>query len=176
MNANTQTEKTPEQVAAEAAQAAAHAAEVAKAEKAAAKAAADAAKAEAKAAKDAEKAAKNATKEAAAAAKADAKAAKDAEKAAKAAEAESKKAAKQPEQNGVRQRSPGTKTGRVWEICNAVSAKLNQPAPVKDVMEAGVAEGLHTTTIRCQYAAWKKFHGLSGRIAAPAVAEAAPAA
>lgn len=173
MNAKTQTEKTPEQVAAEAAQAAAHAAEVAKAEKAAAKAAADAAKAEAKAAKDAEKAAKTATKEAAAKAKADAKAAKDAEKAAKAAATESKKAVMQ---NNVRQRSPESKGGQIWAVCNELSAAANAPTHVQPVLEKCATLGMNPTNVRCEYAAWKKFHGLVGRIAAPAVAEAAPAA
>jgi hypothetical protein len=172
------TGKTEEQIALEKSQAAAVAAEAKKAEKAAAQAAKAAEKLAAKEKADAEKAAKKAEKEAAAKAKEDAKAAKEAEKAAKVAAKEAAKAAKaRPEQNGVKERTAGTKTGRVWEICNTVSARLGQPAPVKDVLEAAAAEGLHPTTTRCQYAHWKKYHGLTGRITAPVpVGETAQAA
>ena len=93
--------------------------------------------------------------------------------AAEAAKAE-KEAAKQPEQNGVRRRAPGSQCGRIWEICDTLSAQLGQPTPVKNVLDVAQAEGLHSTTIRCQYAHWKKFNGLEGRITLPA-AEAAAA-
>lgn len=164
-NTMTDQEKTAEQVAAEKAAAVAAAAAAKKAEKEAAKKAAADAKAELKAKADAEKAAKKAEKGAEASKKAEEKVAKEKEKADKIAAKEAAKAArKQPEQNGVTRRSPGTKTGRVWEICDAVSTKLGQPAPVSEVLKAAEAEGLHPTTTRCQYARWKKFHGLEGRI------------
>lgn len=177
---NTQTEDEKKAAEAKAAEKeAAKAAKAAAAEEAKAKRVAEAA--EKKAAKDAEVEAKKAEKEAA-------KAAKEAEKKAKKAELEAKKqakieaaaatkaekeAAKQPEQNGVRRRAPGSKCGRIWEICDTLSAQLGQPTPVKNVLDIAQAEGLHPTTIRCQYAHWKKFNGLEGRITLPAAETAA---
>jgi hypothetical protein len=162
--------KTPEQLAAEAS-AKKLAAEAAKAEKAAAKAAEKAAK---DAEKAAAKAAKSAEKEAAAQAKAAEKAAKEAEKLAKQAEKAAKKPA-QPEQNGVRRPREGGACAKVWAIADAVSAELASPAPIANVLERAKIENLDETTTRVQYARWKKFFGLSGRIVAPAAAQTASA-
>jgi hypothetical protein len=41
-------------------------------------------------------------------------------------------------------------------------------------LKAGEAEGLNAANIRTEYARWKKFHGLAGRIVKPEAA--APAA
>lgn len=161
--------KTPEQEAAEKAAAAAAAAEAKKAEKAAAKAAKDAAAAEAKAKKEAEKAAKKAEKEAAAKAKADEKAAKEAAKAeAKAA----KEASKQVKQNGIALPKEGTIGHTLFTIFNEQSSKMGQPCDITSVIPLAEAKGVCLASIRAGYAKWKKFHGLSGRITAPAPAGA----
>lgn len=170
------TDKTQEQIDAEAA------ASVKQAEKEAKAAAA----AEAKAAKAAEKAAK---KEAAEAAKADKKAAVEAEKAAKLQAVEDAKAAKeaakvqakldakaaedaqrQPEQNGVRRPGPDGLCGKVWGLADTLSAEMGQAVPIANLLKAGEEQGLNPSNIRTEYARWKKFHGLSGRIVAPAAA------
>jgi hypothetical protein len=173
---NTQTEDE-KKAAAEAKKAEREAAKAAKAEQAAAaKAQREAEAAEKKAAKQAEVEAKKAEKEAA-------KASKEAEKQAKKDEAEAKKQAKiqaaeeakaakeanrQPEQNGVRRPGPEGKCGRVWAIADRLSAALGQPVPVADVLVEAEAEGLSASNTRCEYARWKKFNGLSGRITKPA--------
>ena len=163
---NTKTEdeiKAAAAAAAEAKAASVEAAKVAKEEK----------KAADKAAREAVTAGKKAAKLAAAET---AKAEKAAKAAAKVAEAEAtKNAAAQPEQNGVKRPKAGSKCARVWEICDGISASLSQPAPVDAVLTAAGAEGLHQTTTRCQYAHWKKFNGLTGRItvAVPATEAAA---
>jgi len=152
-----------------------------------------AAAAEAKAKKDAESAAKKEAaaaeaqakkdeREAAKAAKLkekeDKKAAVEAEKAAKIKAKEDAKAAKeanrQPEQNGVRRPGPDGLCGRVWGLADKLSADLGQPVPVADLLKAGEADGLNPANIRTEYARWKKFHGLAGRIVKPETA--APAA
>lgn len=165
----TETAKTPEQLAAEAT--AAKNAEKAKkeAEKAAAK--------EAKAKKEAEK---NAAKAAAEAKKAEDKAKKEAEAKAKAEkEAEAKKAkeaAKQPEQNGVRRPKDGGACGKVWGLADSLSSSLGQPVPISELSKAAGAQGINDSTIRTQYALWRKFHGITGRVSLPAAAPApAPA-
>lgn len=152
-------EKTQEQLDAEAA---------AEAQKQAEKEAKAAAAAEAKAAKQAEREAKKAAaeagKEAKKAAREAAKAAKEqAKRDAKAA----KEAARQPEQNGIRRPGPNGLCGQVWTLADNLSASLGQAVPIANLLEAGVAQGLNPSNIRTEYARWKKFHGLTGRITLP---------
>ncbi len=83
--------------------------------------------------------------------------------------------------NGVSRPKSGTKTGRVWEISDALSAAAGAPAKRKDVIEKGIAESINQATIATQYGRWRQFHGL-GREKKPVVATpategaAAPAA
>lgn len=155
------------------------------AEKDAADAAAKAAAEAAQAAKEAKKAADKLVREQAAEGKKAAKlAAAEAAKAAKVAKAAeklaiaeaAKTASAQPEQNGVKRPKAGSKCARVWEICDSISASMGQPAPVDTVLVNSATEGLHQTTTRCQYAHWKKFNGLAGRITAPVAPAAETAA
>ena len=176
------TEKTAKQIAADA---------VAAQELAAKTAAALAAKEAEKAQKAADKAEKTAaakiekeTKAAAAKAKKEAdkvereakkladKAAKDAEKAAKDA---AKVAVKMPEQNGIRRPKDNTETGKVWGLADAISASLGQPTPIANLLKAGQDRGLNDSTIRTQYARWRAFHGITGRVSLP-VAPVVPVA
>ena len=166
-------EKTPEQLAAEQAAAAAKAAEKeAKAKEKAEKAAAakvkkDQEAAEKKAKKEAEKAEREAKK-------AQEKADKEAKKAEKLA---SKEANKMPEQNGIRRPKPETETGKVWALADNISASLGQPTPIANLLEQGQAAGLNDSTIRTQYARWRAFHGITGRVTIPTpAAPVAPAA
>lgn len=143
-------------------------------DEAAAKAAAEAKQAaEKKAAETAAAKAKKAEEKAAA------KAAKDAEKAAAKKAKEdaiaAKKAQQMPEQNGIRRPRPEGKCGQAWAMMDAMSGELGSPVPVGDVVTKGEAAGLNAGNIRAEYARWKKFHGITGRIAKPAKAEAAPA-
>ena len=154
-------EKTEAQLAAEKAAAAAKKAE----EKAAAKAARDAAKAEEKEKNKAKKEAEKAAKEAEKAQKAaDKEAAKEAAKAAK-------EASKMPESNGVRRPKPETLCGRAWAVFDEVSAKNGAPASFKECLEIAVARGLNEGNVRVEYARWRKFFGITGRIAPPSEAK-----
>lgn len=147
----------------EAQQAAAKAAEAAKKaeEKKAAKEAKDAAKA-------AEKAEKAAKKEADKKAAEEAKAAKLAEKeAAKEAAKQAKEANKMPEANGVRRPKPETLCGKAWAVFDEVSAKNGSPASIGESLEIAKARGLNEGNVRVEYARWRKFYGISGRIKAP---------
>ena len=149
-------EKSEAQLAAEKAAAAAKKKE----EKDAAKAARDAKKAEEKAEKDAKKEADKAAKEAEKAAKAQEKI--DAAAAAKAA-----KANKMPENNGVRRPKPETLCGQAWAVFDEVSAKNGAPASIKESLEIAKARGLNEGNVRVEYARWRKFFGITGRIGAP---------
>ena len=91
------------------------------------------------------------------------------------AEREAKKAAKQaereanrmPEQNGIRRPKPDTLCGRAWQIADDLSAKFGQPTPIKDLLEAAEAEGLNAGNVKAEYARWRKFYGITGRVALP---------
>lgn len=157
------TEKTAEQIAAEQAEAQRKAAEKARkeAEKAEAKAKREAEAAEKKAAKEAQKAQEKADREAKKAAE---KAAKEQAKAdAKAA----KEANRMPEQNGIRRPKPDTLCGKAWGIFDSVSQKNGAPASIGESMELAKADGLNEANVRAEYARWRKFHGITGRIESP---------
>lgn len=64
-------------------------------------------------------------------------------------------------QNGISKPASGTKTGRVWEIADAISAKLQRPALREEVMKACEGEGINRGTIATQYARWTQFYGVS---------------
>lgn len=160
------TEKTPEQLAAEAAAAKAAAAAERKAKEKAERAAAKKAEQEeAKAKREAERKAKADAKEAE---KADAKQKREDEKAAKIKAKEDAKAAKlaakQPEQNGVRRPGPEGKCGKAWALMDSMSAQLGAPVAVADLLLAAKAQGMNENMVRGNYAAWRKFNGVSGRV------------
>lgn len=165
---------TPEQIAA--AEQAKRDAEQKAAEKAAQKAQKDAEKAEAKAKKDAEKAAAKAAKEAEKLAKAAEKQAK--EEAAKAA----KEANKQPEQNGVRRPKVEGKCGQAWALFDELSNARGSACAIADALPVGIARGLNEGNMKTEYALWRRFNGITGRVEplaklqAQAEAEAAKAA
>lgn len=149
--------KTPEEIAAE---------KAAKDQEAAAK---KAAAAEAKAAKDKEKADAKAAKDAAAA---EAKAAKEKAK----ADAEAAKAAnKLPEQNGITRPKPETLCGQIWAVLDGISTKNGAPASIAEAKEHPNLAGKADATIRTQYARWRKFYGVTGRVDPPKAPEATPA-
>jgi hypothetical protein len=63
----------------------------------------------------------------------------------------------------------------VWALADQLSANLGTPVPAADLVTAGTAAGLNPSNVRAEYASWKKFHGLTGRLALPVAKEAAPA-
>lgn len=93
------------------------------------------------------------------------------------AKTEAVKAEKEPkiEQNGVTRPKAGTKTARVWEITDTLSAQGGAPAARKDVLEAAGKEGINQATAATQYGRWRKFFGLGKEVVAKPEAEAAEA-
>lgn len=168
---NEQTALTPEQIAAAKAEEAAKKAAL----KAEEKTKRDAAAAEKKAAKEQEKAEAKAKREADKAAKVQAKID------AKAAAVAAKEASKMPEQNGVRRPKTNTTCGRCWAVYDDLSNKRGQPVAIADAKKVLESEGVNEATMRTQYAHWRKFNGVTGRVGPekaetpPAAPEAAPA-
>ena len=72
-----------------------------------------------------------------------------------------------PEQNGIRRPKPETETGKVWALADSISASLGQPTPIAILLTQGQAAGLNDSTIRTQYARWRAFHGITGRVTIP---------
>lgn len=163
---NENTEKSEAQIAAEKAAAAAKKKE----QQAAMKSARDTAKAEEKAKKEADKDAQKAAKEAEKAAKLKEK--EDAAEAAKAA----KEANKMPESNGVRRPKPETLCGKAWAVFDEVSQKNGAPASIKESLGIAKARGLNEGNVRVEYARWRKFFGITGRIQPPSEAKTEGAA
>lgn len=182
----TEETKSPEQLAHEAAQltlqkeqeklAKKEAADKVRAEK---KVASDTAKAEKKALRDAEVAAKKAAKLGAETSKDAEKAAKDkAKEDAKAAREAAKTANQMPEQNGIRRPKPGTLCGQAWGVMDNESAKIGQPVSIAATLAVTSPMGLVDGNVKAEYARWRKFNGVTGRVHAPAaeVPVAAPGA
>jgi len=120
-------------------------------------------------------------KEAKVEAKAAEKKAKDDEKQAKVetaeaekkAKAEAREAARMPEQNGIRRPKPGTKCGQVWELADTLSAKFGQPTPVKELLVEVKNAGMNEGNAKAEYARWRKFNGVVGRVSLPKAPEVA---
>jgi len=90
----------------------------------------------------------------------------------KAAELEARKEAnKMPEQNGVRRPKPDTQAGALWAMADKMSEVLNSPVSGKEFIEAAELEGYKISSIRTQFAMWRKFYGLT-KPKAPATSKA----
>jgi DNA polymerase III gamma/tau subunit len=108
----------------------------------------------------------------AAKAKEDKKAAAEKAKADKAQAAADAKAAKeankQPEQNGVRRPKPDGACGKAWAHMDELTlARGGSTVPIAALLEATNAAGLNEGNVRAEYARWRKFNGVTGRIVDP---------
>lgn len=72
------------------------------------------------------------------------------------------KRAERLRKNGVTLPADGSKTRRVWEIADAISAEKQRPALRGEVMAAGKEEGLNDGTLATQYGKWCTFHKVDG--------------
>lgn len=96
------------------------------------------------------------------------KAQKEAEKAeAKRLKDEEKAKNAMPNQNGITRPRPDTACGNAWQLMDDLSAKLKQPVPISILLQAAETKGLNYDTVKTQYARWKKFNGIEGRVAIP---------
>lgn len=163
---------TEEQAAAQAAQEAEAAKQAAAQKKAEEKAEREAKKAQEKAEREAKRAAEKQAKEEAKKAAAEAKEREKAEKAAakekaKADAIAAREAARMPEQNGIRRPKPDGLCGQAWAIFDEVSAKRGSPASIAEAMDIAKEKGLNEANVRAEYARWRKFFGVSGRVEDP---------
>ena len=80
-----------------------------------------------------------------------------------------------PEQNGVKRPSAGGMCRAVWDACWAQQAETGEVPTAKWVKEKAAAMGWNANNASIEYYQWRKFNGISGRVAAPKQA-AEPAA
>lgn len=65
------------------------------------------------------------------------------------------------EQNGVTRPSADTKTGRVWELADSMSAAKGEPVDRAALLEATTAAGINAATASTQFGRWCKFYGMT---------------
>lgn len=86
------------------------------------------------------------------------------EEAAAAAAPEAEKAPKveRQKQNGFTRPLPGSKTGKVWDVADKISAEKKRPALRDEVIEAYKKEvpDARDGTVSTQYSRWCGFHGV----------------
>lgn len=80
---------------------------------------------------------------------------------------EAKAANAMPKQNDITRPRPDTACGNAWALMDQLSAKLSQPVPISILLQAAEQKGLNYDTVKTQYARWKKFNGIEGRVAVP---------
>ena len=80
-----------------------------------------------------------------------------------------------PEQNGVKRPSAGGMCRAVWDACLEHQQKTGEVPTAKWVKETAAAMGWNANNASIEYYQWRKFNGISGRVAAPKPA-AEPAA
>jgi len=100
------------------------------------------------------------------------KAAKKAERRAKKEAVEAEKPVKEPkpaliEQNSVKRPNSTGKTGQVWNLADKLSSEKGSPVSIAELRAETDKYGANTNMVSTQYAAWKKFHGIAGRIVGP---------
>ena len=96
-------------------------------------------------------------------------------KAEKERQAAEREANKMPEQNGIRRPKPDGKCGQTWAHADALSAKFGYPTPIADLLEVCNGEGLNSSNTKAEYARWRKFNNITGRVTHPIEETEAPA-
>jgi hypothetical protein len=81
-----------------------------------------------------------------------------------------------PTQNGIRRPGASGKCGRAWALMDEMSKKLRGPVAVADLLVQSDLLGLNPSMTRSNYAVWRKFNNVVGRVQPVAKVEANKAA
>ena len=81
-----------------------------------------------------------------------------------------------PMQNGIRRPKPETLCGQAWAIFDEVSQQKGSPAAIGECLPIAIERGLNPTNVRVEYARWRKYFGVTGRIENPLLSEKKAAA
>lgn len=67
--------------------------------------------------------------------------------------------------HGITRPGPGTETGKVWQVADQITASQNGvAATIASVRTNKLLIGVNDHTIKTQYARWRKYNGVTGRI------------
>ena len=77
-----------------------------------------------------------------------------------------------PEQNGVKRPSAGGLCRAVWDACWAHQETTGTPPTAKEVKAIAEANGWNPNNASIEYYQWRKFNGITGRVAKAAPAQA----
>lgn len=69
-----------------------------------------------------------------------------------------------PSANGITRPSAGTICASVWELAALLSDKLGRTVSLTVLIDAAKDQGINQYTARTQYACWRKFNGITGRV------------
>ena len=78
-----------------------------------------------------------------------------------------------PVKNGIRRPKPETLCGQAWAIFDRISNERGSPASIGESMPYALEAGLNESNVRAEYARWRRFYGVTGRIKNPLVEEKA---
>ena len=70
-----------------------------------------------------------------------------------------------PEQNGVKRPSAGGLCRAVWDACWSHQEKTGEVPTAKQVKEIALAQGWNPNNASIEYYQWRKYNGISGRVA-----------
>lgn len=73
-----------------------------------------------------------------------------------------------PKQHGITRPAAETKCGKIFSAADKITAESNRPATISEVRVA--CHGINDHTIKTQYARWRAFNGVTGRIVPETVA------
>lgn len=68
------------------------------------------------------------------------------------------------EQNGVTRPSTGTVCDNVWNLCDHMTKALGKTVGLSALVDAAKLQNINQFTARTQYARWRAFMGLKGRL------------
>lgn len=79
--------------------------------------------------------------------------------------------------NGITRPGANTKTGAIWDAADEISVKHpgQTAATIAELKAHPALRGMNDHTIKTQYARWRQFHGVKGRVSIPLQAEQKPA-
>ena len=67
------------------------------------------------------------------------------------------------EQNGLKRPSKGSTCALIWDTCDRITSEQGSHCTSAQLFAA--QNGLNECTLRTQYARWRQFHGITGRLA-----------
>ena len=79
------------------------------------------------------------------------------------------------EQNDRKYPRIGSTIRAIWDYCDSFQESTQRSISRKELLDTMQPLGYHPATLATQYAAWRRFHGITGTVADPAKADAAAA-